>query len=109
MRRPLLFVGEGFFPFAGSFAHAFPGRFEAWRVLLASSTVPFSSLVRCLAGAPLARGHVAPALLFPPLFGVPIHRTSSSARASQRPPGRLLWPGGTMSITPSLRHGWSCC
>jgi hypothetical protein len=70
MSRPLLFVGEGFFPNAGSFAYAFPARLEGWRNLLASSTVPFSSLVRCLAGAPIA--------------GAP-----SSTTASQRPPEGL--------------------
>src|SRR5918997_5801809 len=86
MSPPLLFVGEGFFPYVGSFAYAFPGRFESWRDLL-TSTVPFPSLVRCLAGAPIARGPVAPLL-----FGVSIHRTPSATRASQRPSGRLHSP-----------------
>ncbi len=80
MLRPLLFVGEGFFPYVGSFAYAFPGRFESWRDLL-TSTVPFPSLVRCLAGAPIARGPVAPLL-----FGVSIHRTPFSTRTG------ALWP-----------------
>jgi hypothetical protein len=83
--RPLLFVGEGFFPNVSSFAYAFPACLEGWRDLLASSTVAFSSLVRCLAGAPIA-GFAGPARLFPPLFGVPIHRAPSSTTASQRPP-----------------------
>jgi hypothetical protein len=72
MPRPLLFVGVGFFPFAGSFAR-FPRRLEGWRDLLASSTVPFSSLVRCLA---------LPARLLPALFGVPTHRTPYSPRGA---------------------------
>ena len=84
MSGPLLFVGEGFFPHVGSFAYAFTGRFESWRDL-PTSTVPFSSLVRCLAGAPIA-GFAGPARLFPPLFGVPIHRAPSSTMAPQRPP-----------------------
>ncbi len=84
MSRLLLFVGKGFFPNAGSFAYAFPARLEDWRDLLAS-TVPFSSLVRCLAGASIA-GFAGPARLFPPPFGVPIHRAPSSTMASQRPP-----------------------
>jgi hypothetical protein len=88
MSRPLLFVGEGFFPNAGSFAYAFPACLEGWRNLLASSTVAFSSLVPCLAGAPIA-GFAGPARLFPPLFGVPIHRAPSSTTASQRPPEGL--------------------
>jgi len=87
MSRPLLFVGEGFFPNAGSFAYAFPACLEGWRDLLAS-TVRFSSLVRCLAGAPIA-GFAGLARLFPPLLGVPIHRAPSSTTASQRPPEGL--------------------
>jgi len=83
MSRPLLFVGEGFFPNAGSFAYAFPACLEGWRDLLAS-TVRFSSLVRCLAGAPIA-GFAGPARL----FRVPIHRAPSSTTASQRPPEGL--------------------
>ena len=84
MSGPLLFVGKGFFPYASSFAR-FPSfaSLEGWRDLLAS-TVPYSSLVRCLAGAPIARGPVAPARLFPPLFGVPIHRALSSPTSSHR-------------------------
>jgi hypothetical protein len=89
MRRPLLFVGEGFFRYSGSFAG---GRLKGWRDLLAS-TVPFSTLVRCLAGAPIA-SFAGPARLFPPLFGVLIHRTPPSTTAALRPPERLRWPGG---------------
>jgi hypothetical protein len=82
MRRPLLFVGGGFFP---SFASL-----EGWRDLLAS-TVPFSTLVRCLA---FLASFAGPARLFPPLFGVLIHRTPPSTTAALRPPERLRWPGG---------------
>jgi hypothetical protein len=89
MSGPLLFVGEGFFPNVSSFAYAFPARLEGWRDLLAFSTVPFSSLVRCLAGAPLARGPVAPALLLPLLFGVSIHRTPFSTRGAISAPAGL--------------------
>jgi hypothetical protein len=64
----LVFLGVGFFPYAAIFAR-FPRRLEVWRHLLASSTVAFSSLVRCLALA---------ARLYPPLFGVVTHRTPSS-------------------------------
>src|SRR5215213_3304671 len=75
MSGPLLFVGEGFFPYARLPSFASLG---GWRALLGSSTVPFSSLTR------LARGPVAP-----PLFGVSIHRTPSSTRGcAQRPPER---------------------
>jgi hypothetical protein len=88
MPRPLLFVGIGFFPYAGSFAR-FPRRLEGWRNLLASSTVPFSSsLVRCLALA---------ARLYPPLFGVATHRTPSSTRtgALRAPARRGYWTGAS--------------
>src|SRR5215203_2987949 len=70
MLRPLLFLGVGVFPYAGSFAR-FPRRLVGWRDLLASSTVPSSSLVRCL---------VLSARLSPPLFWVPTHRTHYSPR-----------------------------
>jgi hypothetical protein len=76
--RPLLFAGEGFCPGASSFVR-FPSRLEGWRDLLVS-TIPFLSLVRCPAF------HALSVRLLPPLFGVLIHRTSSSTRASQRPP-----------------------
>jgi hypothetical protein len=90
MSRPLLFVGEGFFPHVGSFAYAFTGRFESWRDL-PTSTVPFPSLIRCFAGAPLARGPAAP-----PLFRVSIHLTASSTRAALCPQlrqGLGYWTG----------------
>src|SRR5215210_7790330 len=80
MRRPLLFAGVGFFPYA-----RFPGRLKGWRDLLASSTVSVSSLVRCLALLSVS------GRLFPPLFGVLIHRTTSSTMAALRPP-EGLWP-----------------
>src|SRR5215217_9152934 len=78
MSGSLLFVGEGFFPYARLPSFASLG---GWRALLGSSTVPFSSLAR------LARGPVAP-----PLFGVSIHRTPSSTRepyGAVRPSERL--------------------
>src|SRR5215212_6011580 len=76
MLRPLLFLGVGVFPYAGSFAR-FPRRLEGWRDLPASSTVPFSSLVRCL----VLSARLSPPL-FPPLFGVPTHRTPYSPRGA---------------------------
>src|SRR3712207_5178534 len=79
MSRPLLFVGEGFFPYAR--LPSFAG-LAGWRALLGSSTVPFSSLAR------LARGPVAS-----PLFGVSIHRTASSTRAALCPPAGLRHQG----------------
>jgi agmatine/peptidylarginine deiminase len=75
----LVFLGVGFFPHAAIFAR-FPRRLEVWRNLLASSTVAFSSLVRCLA---------LPARFYPPLFGIATHRTPSATRTGAlRAPAR---------------------
>jgi hypothetical protein len=105
MSGPLLFVGEGFFPNVSSFAYAFPSfaSLEGWRDLLAFSTVPFSSLVRCLAGAPLARGPVAPALLLPLLFGVSIHRTPFSTRGAISAPAGFRLQGRGRALAARQR------